>query len=490
MEQHIDLDLSPKRSLDGLRFNTADWLALLGVLMCAAGYAFLHPSLFAAGNLLLPGVGMTISVWLMLTICMGYIGWRKLKWSLQSGFLLASSLLLSAAYGIFSNNILRYMNLPVLMILCVLTVYSLKGDFPALDASVLTNAVAHALSSIARHFPSPVFALRNQFKFGDSRRVKELLLGLGVCIPVVGLVLVLLCDADSMFGHLVDGMFSGLRQPSAGLLLWNLLRLLILALMLFAFVYGLGRKFAPRGRNAGKPLLPELTVATVLAAMSIVYAVFVYVQGRYLFSGSEAALMEGGYAVYARSGFFQLVAVAFITMLIVLPILTRLPDSQLLRFLCAFVTLLTMVIVVSAFWRMRLYIRQFGLTFLRAVTLWGILAISAAMIATLVKAARPRIRIFRPLFIFTICTWLAFNYANVHARIAEYNLAAYRSGALETIDVEYLRLLGPEAIPALDLLRQENQLPVEQMGEVIRARGEIIRSEPALYDWSLSWLKL
>ena len=35
-----------------------------------------------------------------------------------------------------------------------------------------------------------------------------------------------------------------------------------------------------------------------------VYAVFCYIQVRYLFGGIETALLQGGYAQYARSGFF------------------------------------------------------------------------------------------------------------------------------------------------------------------------------------------
>lgn len=488
MEQDFCFESYTKRVRNEVRFGATDWIMLLGAFICAGGYAFLHPSIFFTGNPLLPGLGLTLSTWLMLLLCMGYIGWRKLRWNLQSIFLLISSLLLSATYGIFSNNTLRLMNLPVLGVLCILTVYSLKGGFPELSSKGFTGSIFHAASSIGKNFPLPAFALKNQFKSGENLHIKELLLGLGICIPVIGLILLLLCDADSIFGGLVSGLFKGLYPPNAGSTIWNLLRLLMLALMLFGFVYGLNRKFVPREKGLERIVFPKVTAATVLTAMSIVYAVFVYVQCRYLFLGSEAILAEGGYAVYARSGFFQLVAVAFITMLIVLPILIKLPDSRLMRCLGAFVTLMTMVIVFSAFWRMRLYILEFGLTLLRLVTLWGILAITAAMIATLFNAANPRLRIFRVLFVFTICSWLIFNYTNISQRIVDYNITAYRSGKLETIDVQYLRRLGPEAVPALDFLRKENRLGVEEMGEVIQYRAEILKEKPVFYDWSLSWL--
>lgn len=490
METNISFDGYEKQVRDPIRFTRAEWLALLGTMICAAGYVFLHPGMFASGNLLFPGIGLTFSTWLMLAICMGYIGWRRLNWNAQSIFLLAASLLLSASYGIFSNNALRYMNFPILVVLCILSIYALKYGKPLLDFRKLVILISRAACSTFRNFPIPAFALKDLFKSGEKRYIKEFLMGLAICIPIIGVVLLLLCDADSIFGNMINFLLKDLRHPSAGILLWNLIRLLILVLLLFGFVYGINRH-QPHDETCSKKLsFPMITAATLLAFMSIVYAVFVYIQCKYLFAGNSSVLSAGGYAEYARSGFFQLVAVAFITLSIVLPLLIALPESRCLRLLGAFVAAMTMVIIFSAFWRMRLYISEFGLTFLRALTLWGMLAISAAIIATLAKAIKPQLPIFRALFIFTICTWLLFNYCNVSKRIVEYNVSAYNSGILETIDLDYLRNMGPEACSAFDMLRSENLLSCEDMGKVIQYRWDILQNKPAIYDWSLSWLKL
>ena len=148
--------------------------------------------------------------------------------------------------------------------------------------------------------------------------------------------------------------------------------------------------------------------------------------------------------------------------------------------------MMTMVIVFSAFWRMRLYIQEFGLTLLRMVTLWGILAIFAAMLAALAKAILPKLRIFRILFVFTICTWIGLNYMNVDACIAKYNVNAYRSGAMETLDCHYLSLLSPDALAALEELETDD--PVLR-GKIRDAQRDIMIGKPCAYDWSLNWLK-
>jgi len=254
-------------------------------------------------------------------------------------------------------------------------------------------------------------------------------------------------------------------------------------------IYGLNANIPVESIPKRRFHLPKLTITMLLSVMSFIYAAFVYIQCRYLFSGVASALIEDSYAVYARTGFFQLVIVAFITMLIVLPSLCTFPESRCVRTLCAFISLMTLVIVYSAFWRMRLYILEYGLTLLRILTLWGILAITAAMIASLIKAIRPKARILPVLFVFTIATWICFNYINVYDRIADYNIASYQNGTIERLDIDYLSRLGIEVLPQLEALIDESSLPVESMGTAVEAKEFIVNSKSAPYDWSLSWLK-
>lgn len=481
MDGGISFEKKPKAQI---HFDRRDWLALLGALICAAGYAFLHPSMFDSAYTALPGIGLTFSCWAMLAICMGYIGWKNLNWSALSGFLLAATVALSLTFGIYSNESMRIMNQPVLLALSVLAVFSLRDASLKLDGPQITALFRHSIPSLVESLPAPVYGLRGFLRSENKRPVKELLLGLGICIPVVGFLLWMLCDADRIFGVLVGGMFDGIFRQSGSMLFVSLLRLAVLAPLLFAFVYSL-QKSIPAHEKKIHFRLPEITLITVLLAVCILYSAFVFVQCRYLFAGKDAALMEGGYATYARSGFFQLVIVGILTLLLVLPPLSAQPKLP-VRLLCGLVSLMTMVIVFSAFWRMRLYIRAFGLTLLRLVTLWGILAVFAAMLAALAKAFVPKLRIFRILFIFTACSWITLNYMNVDACIAKYNVDAYRSGTMETLDCHYLSLLSPDALPALEGLKTDDPVLRSKLRE---AQEDILAGKPCAYDWSLNWLK-
>ena len=179
---------------------------------------------------------------------------------------------------------------------------------------------------------------------------------------------------------------------------------------------------------------------------------FVAIQLAFLFGGKETAAMSGGYAEYARSGFFQLVAVAAINLgAVLISASASRPERGAKIAMCGLSTLLlalTAVILVSAAYRMRLYVSAYGLSFLRALTFWGMAVIALLMAAAAVKVFRRKFRFWPVLLTVVLVMWLAFSYANIDARVAEYNVDRYLDGSLEEVDVSYLSSF-PEALPAL-----------------------------------------
>ena len=84
---------------------------------------------------------------------------------------------------------------------------------------------------------------------------------------------------------------------------------------------------------------------------------------------------------------------ALLTLCLILPSLILCREDKPLRILCAIVAILTIIIDISAFYRMYLYIGAYGLTTLRIVTLWGIGMILLALLAAIVKSIRPDVKI-------------------------------------------------------------------------------------------------
>ena len=439
------------------------WARLLLFSMLAAfAYRFVHTSVFLATGYLyaaLPGAGLWVTQWgMLLTGIMAAkkAGRLRLRGNRSGIFLLVLAFALGACYGIFGDPAMRLLNLPVLAVLTVQSLFSIAGqtERPVLSGAGLWEGFRRFWRTLFAHFDVPFLAWRHREKAKGKR---DVWIGLAVCVPLAVVVTALLASADSVFGSLFSRLFEHVRFFSADSVfsfLWRALTALLLGMMLFSFLYGL----------------------------------FTYIQIRYLFMGYEVAAMQGGYAAYARSGFFQLTAVSVLSLAIVLPALTKCGASRGVRVLAASVLALVSVILFSAFFRMRLYILEYGLSLLRLLTLWVMLMILLALILGLVKCCRPDIRIFPILAASLLAGWVALNYLNVDAVVARYNVRAYNAGEIKKLDTDYLmEELSPDVIPALkkiDGLSDEEQAALWN-----RARDVWEKHPPEAYNWSLSQLK-
>ena len=182
--------------------------------------------------------------------------------------------------------------------------------------------------------------------------------------------------------------------------------------------------------------------------------------------------MAGGWAEYARSGFFQLVAVAAIDLGLVLlgtdagRFASR--GGKLLRAAFGLLLALTAVILFSAFWRMRLYIGAFGMSLLRLMTLWAMAVIAVGILTAGWKLARPGAGFFRAAGGFALASWCLLCLAGPCGMVARYNVNGYVSGQLRELDTVYLRQLGPDALPALSPLQEAGPESREAYEELMR----------------------
>jgi Domain of unknown function (DUF4173) len=196
--------------------------------------------------------------------------------------------------------------------------------------------------------------------------------------------------------------------------------------------------------------------AVPLALLDALFLVFVVVQLTVLFGGRDHVLRTAGltYAEYARSGYWQLLTVAGLTLGVIaaavgLAHVPRRRDRMLLRGLLGFLCALTLVVLASALRRLLLYEDEFGLTrarlFAEASALWVgglfvLVALAGAVAA--VRAHLARIAVTG-----TASALLAFSLANPDALIAERNVERWRE--TNRIDDLYLATLSADAAPVL-----------------------------------------
>ena len=258
---------------------------------------------------------------------------------------------------------------------------------------------------------------------------------------------------------------------------------------------------AARQPGAGLPLgvvagrASATTVFTALIAVEALFGLFVVMQSRYLFGGYAHVLAAEGMTVaeYARRGFFELLAVAGLTLPILLLadwLLQERTPADRPRFRLHVVGLvgLLFLLLASALSRMLLYTREFGLTESRvyATGCLAWLAIVFGWLAVVHVRGTPA-RFAGGAFAAALQVLLALNLVDVDGLIVRVNAARAAEG--RTFDRAYLLRLGAGAVP--QVLRAAGTMPIGERCALLQdmhARWQA-RSRATTDGWNVERLR-
>jgi hypothetical protein len=213
------------------------------------------------------------------------------------------------------------------------------------------------------------------------------------------------------------------------------------------------------GLDGGKPgRVNRYEWAIPLGLLTLLFAVFVGVQLAVLFGGSRYVLDTDGltYANYARGGFWQLLAVTGLTLLVLAGAARWAPrrspaDQVLIRAILGSLAALTLVVVASALHRMDVYADTYGLTRLRVLVALCELWLGLTFVLVLVAGIRLKAAwLPRAVVGLGVLALLGLAVANPDGLIADRNIARFEQSG--RIDLPYLSNLSADAVPALDRL--------------------------------------
>jgi hypothetical protein len=213
----------------------------------------------------------------------------------------------------------------------------------------------------------------------------------------------------------------------------------------------------PSAVPTGGRTLGRLEAAIVLGSLDALFATFAVSQLVALSGAGERILETRGltYAQYARSGFFQLLAVAAITLilLLVLRAMVEAPGHGIgLRLTVLFeaTVALTLVVVAVSVRRLGLYEQAFGLTMLRLYSTtfaWWIGAVFVLLGVSLAGVRRTRPWLTSASIAAGFATLLALNIVNPEAIVVRHNIGhAERTGRF---DPAYVAELSDDAVPTI-----------------------------------------
>jgi Domain of unknown function (DUF4173) len=270
----------------------------------------------------------------------------------------------------------------------------------------MIEPIAGFFAAIGMAFAIPLGLFRRRFRSADGRTVRatikkrsdvlgRVFAGLILAVPIVVVLGMLLASADAVFASFFQ--MPKIDVSGLGPTVATLGRIVLFGLLLAApIVAGAARQ--PLGLADGKPVrgLGRVEALVVFSAVNLLFGLFCIAQLVTLSGGAKRVLTTSGltYAEYARSGFFQLVAVSLLT-LVVLGAMRSLigevaASDPRVRILSALTAVLTLAITFVALSRMSLYMRAYGLTVDRIVAQAGTITIGCVFLLVFVSIVHSR----------------------------------------------------------------------------------------------------
>jgi hypothetical protein len=188
------------------------------------------------------------------------------------------------------------------------------------------------------------------------------------------------------------------------------------------------------------------------------------------------------YSEYARSGFFELCQIAAINLflLTLANLFCKKPqrENYVLKILNCLLSLLTLILIATAFSKMALYIGAYGLSIRRLLPCLFMVFLAVVCIGVIVLQKR-RFSIMRlSVFVGTLMI-CALCLLNPDGFVARYNADRFLLGTLESFDVQILYQSGPAGVdPALKVYAQtvDEELKAELKAYIYDQQRESAKS--------------
>lgn len=376
-------------------------------------------------------------------------------------YFLGLSILLSVTYAIFTNYIFREINTILIPLTLATGLYMINfSDIRLKGEDLLNNVIPNITIGILINphvgMIGRLFKDREGFNFKNSK-YRGVIKGVIISIPLLTLLILLLSSADEIFASIFEDTINNIINAI------SLIRTggILLKIVVFVYIYYLFSSFKFMVKRTYKMTVTKLDksmVNTILVLVNVLYLVFTYVQIKYLYiKVSNFNLSAAEYSSYARNGFFQLIAVVVLNIMIILYFKNRIDNSKLTCSLNTLMTILSFNMGLASLYKMRLYIREFGMTQLRFVTSVFMIFILIMLVLIAVSLWK-KIELFKYCIIIGSIIYLGINFCNMDKMIAEYNLNAKGKG----VDIEYLSTLSLDSYDVVLKAYEQGKISKEQ----------------------------
>lgn len=392
--------------------------------------------------------GMSMAIFLTVTIILTIYNLKEKEMiKNKKGILWAVPIvLLGLTYFIFNNMFLKILNIPVILILFVIMCMSIT------ETQIKENKfVRQILGKIFKPFVV-LFDFISDFdmdEFLENKKenqnnktdnIKKVGKSLLIAVPVILVIIFLLSSADSVFGSIFSDFTKTISKMLEIKTVNDLLGRLLVIAFTFIYIAGFIIAFAKSKKQEETEeltgiKLSDLTIKMLLVSLNIIYLLFSVIQIKYLFINATATT-NFDYATYARTGFFQLMFVSFINFALLHISKKNIETNKILKMM---LIIFTMIIVISAAFRMHLYEQKYGYTYLRLFVYFTLVTEMLVLIPILSKFFGLKIDTFKTTIEIVVTMYVILNFININKIIAKNNIDKYLADVEdESIDYFYI----------------------------------------------------
>lgn len=317
--------------------------------------------------------------------------------------------------------------------------FALWGNCIASIGSIFTHAVGYRAKGSER-----------------KNNILAIMRGLGLACLALVIILPLLISSDLIIADFLSRFWTKLRFGDGVGITVNII---VGVLLFYAFFAALFKKNIRDAEAKESKKAESLTGITFISILAVIYVCYAGVQIVFLFLRAGVLPEHLTYSQYAHEGFWQLLAVSIINIVMILVCMQGFRKHKVLNILLLVISLCTCVMTASAAYRMILYVSAYHLTFLRILVLWFLGVLTLVMAGMMIAIFKEKFPLFQYSVTVLTCCYIVFSFARVDAVIASYNIEHtetltmsdvwYMTEALSADAAEYIAQIEPEMVSDL-----------------------------------------
>lgn len=383
---------------------------------------------------------------LLFTIPIIWITTKLLKGNIKNKKALLISIpiiVLSSTYFIFDNLTFYLINIVLIPILYLIMVIWAISDFQI--KSIIYKIILMIFEPL-NYIGDVIRAVLKEFnpkekdeQIGEKKEKNNIFKAVCFTGTIALIVIGLLCSADNEFAKIFSTIFKDINIFNVSELTGRII-IIIIAFFYFAGFFmnmlneenGL-KEFEEEEKIEKKE---SYTIRMMLTVLNVVYLVFCFTQIKVLFTEQNIK-----YSEFARKGFFQLMIVSLINIVMILKANNKnLKETEkqekYKKTMCIVMVIFTLIIIISAFARMTLYQQNYGYTRLRILVDYTLITEIILLIPTIIYILKNKIDLIKTYFVIIITMYCLVNFINIDKIIMKNNFNRYKETGY--IDLNYL----------------------------------------------------